>query len=511
MNSLINPNHRARVDGFRRSLLRALGLPTALVTMTCMAPACGDSSGPTSASESGESTESGETSAGPETTGGSQATEPGTTSAGSETAGATSTTTGGETTEPGTGGETTAPATSGETTEPGTTGGETTSPGTTSGETTTGGETTDAETSGTTGDPVCEVPPLPGYTIEDACFPIPDGLESCDQCDAACTEYNVNAAITMDPDFCWADGLMILCGPEDGVPQQQGMCCYTAGYTGILCEGRPCLVDGAPRVAALERRSDWSDRTIRPHVDALDPATREALAAAWRHDGLMEHASVAAFSRFIMQLMAVAAPAWLVDESTQAIDDEINHARLCFGLGDRYAGDAMGPGELNIDDLLEEPCTLAEVAAATVREGCVAETIAALLVRDALARARDPEVVRALTTIAEDEARHATLAWRFVQWALAEGDEATREATRAAVREAFDGAVSVVPEARAWPAGVDAAAMGAHGQLDAARQRVVIQEALVEVIQPCAAALLDAGARDHRALEILPFAPGVVH
>ena len=437
MTSLIDPPVPVRATSarallrFRGELLRALGLPVALLGLTCTAAACGDSGTETTASSTGGET-SGES-------------DSGTSSA--MTSGATSTTAGGSTSE-GTGGATSTTTTDPSTTEPGTTGSPTTSPGTTDPGTTTGSTTTETgETSGTTGEPACEIPPLPGLTVEDACFPIPDGLNSCDECDQACTEYNVNAAITMDPEFCWAEELMILCGPEDGVPQPEGMCCYTAAYGGILCEGRPCLVDGAPRVASLEPRSDWSDPDIRPAASALDPVTREALARAWRHDGLMEHASIAAFSRFIMQLMAVASPAWLVEDSTQAIEDEIQHARLCFGLADVYAGASMGPGELNIDDLLEEPCTLAEVAAATVREGCVAETIAALLVRDALEGARDPEVRRALTTIADDEARHATLAWRFVQWALSAGDESAREAVREAVREAFADAVSVVPEA----------------------------------------------------------------
>ncbi len=489
---------------FRGELLRALGLPVALLGLTCTAAACGDSGtstqGSTGGETEGETSDSGTSSA---------MTSAGTGTTAGATGGATSTTsTDPHTSNPGTSGTTgsqTSETSSPGTTDPGTTTDGTTDPGTTD-------PGTSGTTDGTTGEPACDVPPpMPGQTIEDVCFAIPDGLNSCDECDQGCTEYNLNAAITMDPDFCWAEELMILCGPDDGVPQQQGMCCYTTSYGGILCEGRPCLVEGAPRVASLEPRGDWSDPDIRPEVSALDPLTREALARAWRHDGLMEHASIAAFSRFIMQLMAVASPAWLVEESTQAIEDEIQHARLCFGLADVYAATSMGPGELNIDDLLEEPCTLAEVAAATVREGCVAETIAALLVRDALEGARDPEVRRALTTIADDEARHAALAWRFVQWALGAGDESTREAVREAVREAFADAVSVVPEPRGWPEGVDAEAMRAHGRVDAARQRVVIQQALVDVIQPCAAALLDAGPRDHRALEILPFAPGAVH
>ncbi|MCA9689679.1 MAG: ferritin-like domain-containing protein, partial [Myxococcales bacterium] len=358
-----------------------------------------------------------------------------------------------------------------------------------------------------TGGLACEDKAPPGHEVETACFPVPDGLQSCEECGPDCQQTNMNGAITQDPDFCWAEQLMVLCGPDDGVPQVPGSCCYTASYNGILCEGRPCIVDGAPRVASLVARADWSDPDIAPTVAGLDATTRAALASAWREDGLMEHASIAAFSRFVLQLMAVAAPAWLVEETQRALDDEIEHARLCFGLGDAYGGDHQGPGPLEVEDLLEETAEITDVAVATVVEGCVAETIAALLARAALERARDPEVRRALARIAEDEARHATLAWRFVQWAIEEGGAPVREAVRAA----FATTAARPPAPRSLPADVDAAAMGDHGRLDAAAQIAVIEAGLAEVIGPCAAALVDPASRPARALEILPFPSGQVH
>jgi hypothetical protein len=46
----------------------------------------------------------------------------------------------------------------------------------------------------------------------------------------------------------------------------------------------------------------------------------------------MEHASVAAFARFTLDLLALGAPADLVQSAQQALGDEIAHAELCFGL-----------------------------------------------------------------------------------------------------------------------------------------------------------------------------------
>ena len=42
------------------------------------------------------------------------------------------------------------------------------------------------------------------------------------------------------------------------------------------------------------------------------PALRRRLAELWSQDALLEHASIASFSRFALQLLAVAAPPALV-------------------------------------------------------------------------------------------------------------------------------------------------------------------------------------------------------
>ena len=56
----------------------------------------------------------------------------------------------------------------------------------------------------------------------------------------------------------------------------------------------------------------------------------------------------------------------------------------------------------------------------------------ALVAAHARDRATDGATRAALARIAEDEARHAELAWRFVSWALATGDVEVRAAVSAA-------------------------------------------------------------------------------
>lgn len=260
-------------------------------------------------------------------------------------------------------------------------------------------------------------------------------------------------------------------------------CCYTY-WTGSCC-GRPFVVGGLARDAGCAPRSDWLAEPLRA-VTGLDAATREALASAWLRDAQLEHASVASFSRFVLQLLAVGAPAALVERAQGAIGDEVKHARLCFSLASRYAARALGPGRLDVDGSLGS-CDLADVAARAVHEGCVGETLAALEAESRLAEAEDARVREALTIIRDDETAHAELAWAFVQWSIQEGGSAVR----AAVERAFDEARANVRTQLVEPTpSLDAASYRAHGHILPAERVRAQQAAFREVIDPCRRALL---------------------
>jgi hypothetical protein len=218
----------------------------------------------------------------------------------------------------------------------------------------------------------------------------------------------------------------------------EGQCCFWidldagTGDDGAdsVC-GRPFVVGGRTRVAPSAARTDWL-RPLRPSLERIDATTRRALAFAWLADASAEHASVASFARFALQLMAVAAPPQLLVETHRAMADEIEHARLCYALASAYAGRPLGPGPLSPHGAVARHVDLADVAASAVVEGCLGETFAALQARLASARAVDPVVRRVLDRIAADEARHAALAWRFVAWAVRRGDARVAHAVRRA-------------------------------------------------------------------------------
>jgi hypothetical protein len=279
----------------------------------------------------------------------------------------------------------------------------------------------------------------------------------------------------------------------------QGDCCYLV--LNILCGpgGRPFLVGGEARVATAASGPGWTAGDA-PATGSLTPAQRALLAEAWTTDALHEHASIASFARFSLDLLAAGAPADLLDLAHRAALDEVRHARLCFALASAYAGRELAPGPLPLHGAVPVDGSLAALAAATFAEGCVGETVAAVVAAEQLARATDPAVRAALAEIAADEARHAALAWRTVSWALAQGGPAVRAAVEQALR-VYDGGPSEGPpnpsghdgDRSSQPSDAEAIAdevLSAHGRLSAADEARAVAGAIEEVVLPAARALL---------------------
>jgi hypothetical protein len=196
----------------------------------------------------------------------------------------------------------------------------------------------------------------------------------------------------------------------------------------------------------------------------------------------MEHASVAAFARFTLHLLAVGAPPELVRDAQKAIGDETEHARLAFGLASAFAGKPLGPGPLAIDGALDG-FDLRDFVATLIREGCVGETVAAIEAREALEHVTDPAVRAVLETIARDELRHATLAWRTLDWVVS-SRRADRELVRAEVLTALR---EVGPRARSDRCDED---LRPFGIVSEARREELRRMAISSVIGRCATAIV---------------------
>ena len=287
-----------------------------------------------------------------------------------------------------------------------------------------------------------------------------------------------------------------------------GRTCQMNGLgTARTCEyqncaiGRPFLVDFVARRAALEQRSDWLVELEAVSLDGLGANERERLAAYWSDVALMEHASIAAFARFALQLLSVGAPHVLLERTRAAEADETRHTRLCFALAAQYGGRDVGPGTLSMQGALDD-LSPETILATTVLEGCIGETRAALEAARARELCTDPVVREVLATIAHDESTHAELAWRFVAWLIHERPSlrAVFEQTLADARAVALGPKAASSAAAAAAAATAAAASaadsfafaGSHrfGVLDAVEKARVQIEAWALVIDPSARALL---------------------
>jgi hypothetical protein len=243
--------------------------------------------------------------------------------------------------------------------------------------------------------------------------------------------------------------------------------------------GRPFLVAGAHRTAEIAERADWICGGMTPALDGLTDELRDTLAAHWREVGLMEHASVAAFARFAMQLLAQGAPPDLVLAAQDAMRDETQHARLAFALASAYAGRDIGPGPLAIDGALDEESPR-DILRMVIREGCIGETVAAIEAAEAAEHATDPLVKHTLARIADDEQRHAELAWRYVTWAVSHDGSLA------------DVLLAEVSAARGEePAGRDDDdGLLAHGVVTEAVRARLRRAALAQIIAPTASSLV---------------------
>jgi len=314
---------------------------------------------------------------------------------------------------------------------------------------------------------------------------VPSGCTEDSDCDAGevcqfaqsegydCGAEVLNGACTTPADVCETDAPCI--DTPCAFDGQKWDCSL------IAC-GRPFVVEDAAVTAPPTMRDDWSAVILATSApEHLSPA----LARHWTEVAGYEHASVASFARFILQLLAVGAGPELVLAAQQALADEVEHARLCFALASLYAGHGVGPGPLP-QASTPGASERAAIVEAVIREACVGETLAAFEAREAAAQAVDPGLRRVLTKIADDEQRHAELGWRFVRWALEGADAEACAGAQRAFAAAIGEATTQASRLAAEPATPE---LRAHGVIDAPLRAALWQRCLAGLVTPAAAVL----------------------
>jgi hypothetical protein len=141
-------------------------------------------------------------------------------------------------------------------------------------------------------------------------------------------------------------------------------------------------------------------------------ASRDAAGAFFARSAHLEAASVVAFERMARELERFGAPGELVARARAAALEEVRHAALMGAQARRFGG-AVAPVEV----LPQGERSLEDFAADNAREGCVRETFGAAVCAWQGLHALDPEIRRAMSEIADDEAGHAELSWDVDAWA----------------------------------------------------------------------------------------------
>lgn len=184
-------------------------------------------------------------------------------------------------------------------------------------------------------------------------------------------------------------------------------------------------------------RSDWPGR-LKPSIAGLDEVARLQLAHAWEQEALGEHASIAAFSRLALDLVAAGAPPGLIHSAHRAAIDEIAHTRACFSLASAFAERDIGPGPF-LEALGASPgatsreLVLRRLAVESLQDGCLHEGFVAEVAAESLTRSTDSVIGGVLAALAHDERKHAEFGWEVVRWALAEGGDTVRAAVRISI------------------------------------------------------------------------------
>lgn len=192
--------------------------------------------------------------------------------------------------------------------------------------------------------------------------------------------------------------------------------------------GRQVRRRGKQVFAPLTERGPSAD----PAVEA--PA---GVGVAWRRNGLTEHASVAAFARVSLELMALGAPRRLVDAAHADAIDESRHTDLCFDLARRFDGRDVRPGAFPAAAARPSrgPRTwrLCRLAVDSLIDGAINEGVSARVVASLSKEVEDEAVADVLRSIARDEGRHAVHGFEVLAWCVMVGGAPVAAAVESAL------------------------------------------------------------------------------
>jgi hypothetical protein len=205
----------------------------------------------------------------------------------------------------------------------------------------------------------------------------------------------------------------------------------TVGFS----RGRQLRRFGRVLLPDLRPSPDWATSEMALTAESA-PA---GLAEQWRENGKTEHASVAAFARLTLDLMALGAPPALIASANRDSLDEIRHTELCFAIARGLDGKSVSPGPFPQAQRVatlprSRTLALSKLAVDSLVDGALHEGVSARIIAKLAQRCEVPGIRAALKEIAADEGRHAAHGWTVVAWCLEEGGRPVGHALLGAIR-----------------------------------------------------------------------------
>lgn len=218
----------------------------------------------------------------------------------------------------------------------------------------------------------------------------------------------------------------------------------------------------------------------------IPEADRNKAAQYWAKVAMMEHASVASFSRFSLELMSIGAPVDLLSGAHQAALDEVRHTQVSLDIANQFGSTNFTPGSFPIS---REAADFAfgdveKIAEAAALEGCIEETLAAAVVFEQARVMQIPSLKAQIRSVGLDEANHAAFAWRAVQWMTS-----TFPQTQQVVAKVFADRAAKYKDTPDNTAPPNPSALQHLGLLDSARVSAVQASAWRRVVVPAAVRL----------------------
>lgn len=205
----------------------------------------------------------------------------------------------------------------------------------------------------------------------------------------------------------------------------------TLVYGSNFARGRQLRRFGKLQLPPVTGGDAWASLPMQ--VDP-DPDLRSALAAQWRENGRTEHASIAAFAKLTLDLVALGAPPKLIADAQRDALDELRHTELCFSVARALDGKAESPGPFPAARSASGGSGFGQLAVDSLVDGALHEGVSARVIAQLVKRCEDPATREVLRELAADEGRHAAHGWDVVEWCLEQGGEAVRAALLGAVQ-----------------------------------------------------------------------------